>query len=799
MKKYGLSAKDKGVKLNKLQVSGNVCGEYIEYTIAQHYRNLGEDDVHCTYSFPIPETATLTGFSVSLGGKNLVASVESREEVLKILERAREEKINPISLESDEEDDFQITIGDVMPNEKVIIKITYMDQLIYDDNLVRVIIPSVIDPTYISSETEEELDEASEFNLNLLVETYGEVTIKSHSHKIKVERHDETLRKVTMDQGQTLEKDLVLDIVEDKPRQADGIAYAYYDQENESDQAILMLRFFPILPDNEIDDPKNYTFIVDNSSSMAGFKAEQSKTAVLIALRNLNEGDHFNIISFDKEINVFRSQGKVPYSEESLAAATEWIEKLELNDGADIYSALRMALRDVEQADVPEYMFLFSDDMVEDEDEIIEYVRTNIGNARLFTVGMDTDLNSYFINKLAEVGMGMSEFVEEGQRVDDIILRQFHRIHNPQLDVTDIDWGAMQVEKTFPGTISYLYDREPFTIFAEVIGEIEGKVTLKGNVKGREGEHEHILVADLDRLEIVENSKLIEKVWTRKLIEALEERERKVRGHEKEQIRERILELSKEYKMLSSETAFILTESIEDPVTGFAMQRVVPLEMSEDTMRLLSESFFLDDTRYSSDITIRETMAQKGISRKEALEVIQFERENLLRILAKNQLADGSFCDAGCTEETQMLETTLKALLAFTIGKEPATIYLNNINKAFSFVMKTIRKDEVLLTERNLMLLSIAYDMADGKRLIKEKTKVALDKLFDRIEEGQFPSSLKEVEAVIDHTSPQQMKYIMAAALNISSSQIEGLEEIFEKDIKSNISRISEVALAKAL
>ena len=141
----------------------------------------------------------------------------------------------------------------------------------------------------------------------------------------------------------------------------------------------------------------------------------------------------------------------------------------------------------------------------------------------------------------------------------------------------------------------------------------------------------------------------------------------------------------------------------------------------------------------------------------------------------------------------------LPTLLAFTIGKEPATIYLNNINKAFSFVMKTIRKDEVLLTERNLMLLSIAYDMADGKRLIKEKTKVALDKLFDRIEEGQFPSSLKEVEAVIDHTSPQQMKYIMAAAFNISSSQIEGLEEIFEKDIKSNISRISEVALAKAL
>lgn len=799
MKKYGLSAKDQAVKLNKLQVSGNVCGEYIEYTIAQHYRNTGKDDVHCTYSFPIPETATLTGFSISLGGKNLTASVESREEVLKILESAREDNLNPISLESDEEDDFQITIGDVMPNEKVIIKITYMDQLIYDDNLVRVIIPSVIDPTYVSSQTDEAIDQPSEFYLNLLVESYGEVAIKSSSHKIKVERHDETLRKVTIMKGQTLEKDLVLEIVERKPRQADGIAYTYYDHEQEVDKAILMLRFFPILPDNGMAGPKNYTFIIDMSHSMAGAKAEEAKSALLIALRNLDEGDYFNIITFAGEATLFSNHGKVPYTEENLTAATDWIEALELREGADVYSAIREALMGVEDSEVPEYVFLFSDDRVENEDEIIEYVRTNIGNARLFTIGMDTDVNSYFITKLAEVGYGMSEFVEEGQRVDDIILRQFHRIHNPQLDVTAIDWGQMEVEKTYPGTIAYLYDREPFTIFASVVGEIEGKITLKGTIIGREGETEHELVADLDRLEIEENSKLIEKVWARKIIESLEERERKVRGHEKEQIRERILEISKAYNMLSSETAFILTESIEDPVSGYAMHRIVPLDMTVETMRLLSESFFLDDTRYSNDITIRETMARKGISRQEALKVIQFERENLLRILAKNQQADGSFRDAGCTEANQVLETTLKTLLAFTAGKEPATIYLNNINKAFSFIMNIIRADETLLTERNLMLLSIAYEMADDKRLIKEKTKSALDTLFDRIEEGEFSPSLKEVETVVENTSPLQMKYIMAAALNVSSSQIAGLEEIFERDIKSNISRISEVALAKAL
>lgn len=799
MKKYGLSAKDKTVKLNKLQVTGNVCGEYIEYTIAQHYRNTGTEDVQCIYSFPIPETATLTGFSISLGGKNLSASVESREEVLKILANAKEENLNPISLESDGEDSFQITIGDVLPDEKVVIRITYMDQLIYDDNLVRVIIPSVVDPTYISTQTEEAVEQPSAFYLSLMVESYGEVAIKSSSHKIKVERHDETLRKVTIDKAQTLDRDLVLEIIERKPRQADGIAYTYYDQEQEVDRAILMLRFFPILPDNGMAGAKNYTFIIDMSQSMAGSKVEEAKNALLIALRSLDEGDRFNIITFADEITLFSRHGKVAYTEDTLAAATEWIENLELRQGADVFPAIRQALADVEDTDVPEYLFLFSDDMVENEDEIIEYVRSNIGNARLFTVGMDTDVNSYFITKLAEVGFGMSEFVEEGQRLDDIILRHFHRIHNPQLDVTSIDWGNMQVERTYPGTIAYLYDREPFTIFASVLGEIEGKVTLKGTIIGREGHQDHKLVADLDRLEIEENSKLIDKVWARKMIESLEERERKVRGHEKEQIRTRILELAKEYNMLSSETSFILTDSMEDPVTGYAIQRIVPLDMSEETMRLLSESFFLDDTRYSNDITIRETMAQKGLSRQEALKVIQFERENLLRILAKNQQADGSFRDAGVTEEKEILETTLKTLLAFSAGKEPATIYLNSINKSFSFIMNTIKVNEQLLTERNLMLLSIAYEMADDKRLIKEKTKAELDRIFDRIEEGEFSPSLKEVETVVENTSPLQMKYIMAAALNISSAQISDLEEIFERDIKANISRISEVALAKAL
>lgn len=797
MRKYGLSAKgvEKQVKLNKLHVSGNVCGEYIEYTIAQHYRNENKEEVNCTYSFPVPDTATLTGLSISLGGKNLTGSVESRDEVIKILENAKGEGLNPIKLESDEEDSFQISIGNVLPMEKIIIKITYMDQLIYDDNLIKVIIPSVVGPTYTIGEKEQEIGQASDFYLSLMVESFGEVSAKSTSHKIKVERQQETLRKITIDKGQTLDRDFVLVLEEKKPRQADGIAYSYYDSEKEMDKAILMLRFFPVLPGNGQRGPKNYSFIIDTSLSMEGKKLEQSQNAVLIALRSLEEGDKFNVITFNSEVATFASGGKVKYTRDNLEAATEWIENQPVRDGTNIFGALKEALREAELEEEPSYIFLFSDDMVENENEILDYIKTNIGDSRIFPIGLDTEVNSYFINKLAEVGYGMSDFIEVGQRVDDIILRQFNRIHNPQMDVTAIDWGQMQIERTYPGTISYLYDREPFTIFAEVTGWIEGKVTVKGMV----GDKKHKLTADLDKLEIEENSKLIEKVWARKMIESLEEKESTLRDHEKEQVRERILELSKAYNMLSSETAFIMIESIEDPVSGYAMNRIVPVDMDEDTMRNLSESFFLDDTRYSDDLNIREKMAETGISRDEAAIAIKFDRENLLRILARNQQADGAFKDIAEGDPAEILETTLKGLLAFNIGNEPVTIYINNIHKAFNYVMNAITEHEDLLTERNLMLLSIASKLADGKRLIQDKTKVKLDSLFDNVKQGVYSDSLKAVESVVENTSAIQMKYIMAAALNISSSLVKYAEEILELDVKTNINKLAEVALAKAL
>ncbi len=792
-KKYGLSTKDhKSIKLNRLDVTGNICGEYVEYTISQDFKNTTEENIEGVYSFPVPNTSLITAIEVGLGGRNLRAMVEERDSVVKTLEESKLDGINTLSLLQDDDEYFTITIGNILPNEKVNIKITYMDQLTYEDDTLSLFIPSVVEPVYYNEDEEEEAAPA-EFYLSLLVESYSKMEYKSPSHKIKVERDDDTLSKITISKGQTLDRAFILTLKEEQPQAASGMGYSYY--EDEMDKAILMLKLFPVLPDIPMEYTTNYAFILDISDSMKGFKLEEAKNAILIALRSLEKGDKFNLMAYHSEIFAFSSEGKVAFSKQNLEEATRWLEDIQTGDGESTFEAIKEALREADEDDLESTIFLFTDDDVDEEDEILDYVRTHGGDHRIFPMGMDTEVNSYFINRLAEVGNGRPEFIEEGERIDDIILRQFNRIHNPQLDVTEIDFGDMMVEKTYPGTITYLYDREPFTIFAQVQGEIGGRISIRGVVD----DQDYIMDIDLDQLEIEENSKLIEKVWARKRIESLIEKERQVRGPEKEQFKEEILSLSKEFGIISSETSFMMLETMEDPVMGMGLHKIVPMEMSESTMKNLARGYFLDESSFSYDMNIREKMASTGLTHKEAKQAIKYDRDNLLRILAKNQEADGSFLDYGEEDDAEILETSLRSLLAFLMGTETTSIYLNTVSKGLRFVMEILSEDQKLITERNYMLFLMAYHLAEKKNLLKDRSRNLKESLSTHIYNLKYKESLEEVEDLVIKASAVQKKFITAASLNISKSNIESAHEIFEGDIKRNITSIANMAMAKAL
>ena len=49
-------------------------------------------------------------------------------------------------------------------------------------------------------------------------------------------------------------------------------------------------------------------FVLDRSGSMSGKKIEQAKEALKFVLNNLREGDLFNIVAYDSDVESFRPE-----------------------------------------------------------------------------------------------------------------------------------------------------------------------------------------------------------------------------------------------------------------------------------------------------------------------------------------------------------------------------------------------------------------------------------------------------------------------------------------------------------
>ena len=68
-------------------------------------------------------------------------------------------------------------------------------------------------------------------------------------------------------------------------------------------------------------------FVVDRSGSMSGKKIEQARNALRFVLNNLREGDLFNIVAYDSDVESFKPELE-KYTDKTRKEALEWVEKL---------------------------------------------------------------------------------------------------------------------------------------------------------------------------------------------------------------------------------------------------------------------------------------------------------------------------------------------------------------------------------------------------------------------------------------------------------------------------------------
>lgn len=796
-----------GITLKSVTISGKICGNYAEVSINQVYQNKGKDDIEGVYIFPVPKTAIISGFEADIGGRTLKTLIEEKDKAVKIYENAKLRGEDAFLLEEFKPHLFKISIGRIIPGETVKIKLSYIDELEYKDSTLKLVIPAVFEPKRVDNnskltklrdsvinkilgEKEEESD--FEFKTNILIESMCRLEFTSPYHKLGVEREGETIAKITLNEDyNSMDKDFILLMKEQEHIEADGMIYEY--KEGDKEKGIVYLRIIPKLDSLEEEEEESYIFLIDISDTMEGSKIEQAKNALQLCIRNLSEGDKFDIIAMGDTLRYFNHEGMAKFNAENLRKASMWIDSLTTESDADIFEAIKYSLKCEGGYNT---ILIFTDDQVEEEKEILSYVTENISNNRIFTFGVDSATNNYFLNKLAHESFGKAEFINRGQRIEDVVLRQFKRIQNPEVDDIQIDWGNLKVQSTYPRTIEYMYDREPFYIFADVLGEVEGEITIRGKV----GNKEYIKNINLDNFNTEENANLLKKIWARKRIKSIVLNMRAERGDIRESMRKKVVELSKNHGIISSETTFIFMELREEPVLGIGLKNIIPIKVNEST---LADEIHMEEAREGDKSGLLyktyEEYVEKENKTKNSNAYLDkmYPRERILRIIAKNQFADGAFVDYEDSSTEDKIETTAMALLAFTTGEEDIDIYFIQLDKAVRFICYNSKDHTVELDNKLIKMIILSLNKAIDKQISKEKTldmaKETVDYLYKLLNQRQ------ETENILNNLVQYSFKQNLISLFNISQDGKNINEKIVIKDEKNSIFSLAKLAILKAL
>ena len=188
---------------------------------------------------------------------------------------------------------------------------------------------------------------------------------------------------------------------------------------------------------------KTVVFVVDRSGSMSGEKIEQAKGALKFVLNNLREGDLFNIIAYDSEVESLKPELQ-KFNDETRKAALGFVEGIYAGGSTNIDGALKAAFAPAQGHRAGRQFVLFLTDGLptvgeQNEAKIVANSKQyNKVHARMFAFGVGYDLNSRLLDKLARENFGQSEFVRPNEDIEDRVSALYKRISAPVLtDVID--------------------------------------------------------------------------------------------------------------------------------------------------------------------------------------------------------------------------------------------------------------------------------------------------------------------------------------------------------------------------
>ncbi len=517
--------------------------------VEQVFQNSVNRDLEAVYVFPLPSGATVADFAMVINGKRVSGELVEKGKARKIYQDIVRRMRDPGLLEHIGGELFRVSVYPVPRNGEQKIELTYSQTVKYESGMFHFVYP--LRTGTKASRTLQDFTVRARLNTSVPLKN-----IYSPSHDVGISRKSDREAVIGFEEDRSLlDRDFVLYYsVSEKEFALNLLPHAVPGEDG-----FFMMMIAPTSdPALAKVLPKDITFVIDTSGSMAGQKIQQARDALSHCVKALNKDDRFNIIRFSTDVDSL-SDSLMQVNDETNAKALKFIEGLRARGGTDINSALQTALAMKTDKGRPTIVAFLTDGLptigTTDPEQIVKNVTGKLtDNTKVFVFGVGENVNTHLLDRVAGDSGGTGQYVKPGENIEVAVSSFYDKVSHPVLSAPTLSVNKVQIRDFYPKKLPDLFCGGQVTVFGRYRKSGHVAVTLSGLINGRE----HDVVYETTFPEKEPQNNFIPLLWaTRKVGYLLDE----IRLHgENKELKDEVVQLSKDYGIVTPYTSYLVLE-----------------------------------------------------------------------------------------------------------------------------------------------------------------------------------------------------------------------------------------------
>ena len=557
-------------------------------TVIQHFKNTRNEPIELEMIIPQLSNINITKFEMIKNNKKIVSRLLEKE-------KAKEKYSDTITtgdssfISYNQETETEICLGNVAPGDEIELKTYFFGHIKNKDLSYQARFPIIFPEFSLNDPNKgENLDyyrySKKDVNGKIYINTQSKITrlvISGSNNFNKIEKkygNDKKSCEITIFKKDFSDKDIPGIILFRTENINDEILYYQYDEKK--NKSYYMLRKTLFVPElsvemkDEIDENENinyislikndenlinekikvlYIFLIDQSGSMTGERIDLCSKSLLLFLQSLDQNCYFQLIGFGSNYQYY-SDKPLEYNKTNIQNLMEIIKNLRADKGGtELFAPLTDIYKNkiYNEYNMNKHIILLTDGELFDKEKVINLIGSKSEEFIFNSIGIG-DCDKDLIQRTALMGKGYSNYIENLKDLNSVIISLLEKTKESILVNCETS------QKTFIQENKEKYiDKYGFVSHGFILNKKDINDNIEFNIKiGESGNDIIKVIFPKNKITKLPNGDKLGKLIVDNYLKS---------GICKDS--NTIVHLSKDFNILTNETAFYAEITNENPIT----------------------------------------------------------------------------------------------------------------------------------------------------------------------------------------------------------------------------------------